>query len=246
MTQNPSQRPVTKSETQLQRIRALLAKAESTSFEAEAEAFTAKAQELMTRYAIDAAMVAAASGSDCGEAGGPIRVQVRVSDPYRAAKSMLLQEVADAGRCRAVMHGRSGISSLVGFREDVDAVELLYTSLLVQAQVALQNAGDTAPVGAHVRSRGFRSSFLYSFAYRIGDRLRAVNREVIDEMRADRGDAFLPVLARREEEVDGFLASMIGPVTVRSVRTFHDPHGWDGGRRAADDARLNAGAIRPG
>ena len=41
----------------LARIRQLLAKAESTTFEAEALAFTAKAQELMTRHAIDAALV---------------------------------------------------------------------------------------------------------------------------------------------------------------------------------------------
>jgi len=43
----------------LNRVRALLAQAESTNFEAEAETFTAKAQELMTRHAIDMAMVAA-------------------------------------------------------------------------------------------------------------------------------------------------------------------------------------------
>src|SRR6202035_1951697 len=37
----------------LARVRSLLAKAESTEFEAEADSLTAKAQELMTRHAID-------------------------------------------------------------------------------------------------------------------------------------------------------------------------------------------------
>ena len=41
----------------LARIRALLAKAEATTFVEEADAFTAKAQELMARHAIDAAAV---------------------------------------------------------------------------------------------------------------------------------------------------------------------------------------------
>src|SRR4051812_34734140 len=45
----------------LNRVRALLAQAESTNFEAEAETFTAKAQELMTRHAIDMAMIVDAS-----------------------------------------------------------------------------------------------------------------------------------------------------------------------------------------
>ncbi|MBT8224522.1 MAG: DUF2786 domain-containing protein [Dactylosporangium sp.] len=41
---------------QLDRVRALLAKAESTSFPEEAEAYTAKAQELMARHRIDCAL----------------------------------------------------------------------------------------------------------------------------------------------------------------------------------------------
>ena len=40
-------------EKKLSRVRALLAKAESSSFPEEAEALSAKAQELMTRHALD-------------------------------------------------------------------------------------------------------------------------------------------------------------------------------------------------
>ena len=47
----------------LRQIRALLAKAENTPFEADAVAFTAKAQELMARYAIDRAIVERREGS---------------------------------------------------------------------------------------------------------------------------------------------------------------------------------------
>ena len=43
----------------LSRVRMLLAKAESTTFEAEAETFTAGAQSLMARHSIDAALLAA-------------------------------------------------------------------------------------------------------------------------------------------------------------------------------------------
>jgi hypothetical protein len=42
----------------LEKVRALLAKAESSEFDAEAEAFTAKAQELMARHSIDHALLA--------------------------------------------------------------------------------------------------------------------------------------------------------------------------------------------
>ena len=43
----------------LDKVRALLAKAESTEFPEEAEAYTAKAQELMARHRIDRAVLGA-------------------------------------------------------------------------------------------------------------------------------------------------------------------------------------------
>ncbi|MEE3919447.1 DUF2786 domain-containing protein [Micromonospora sp. BRA006-A] len=60
----------------LDRVRALLAKAESTGYPAEAEAFTAKAQELMARHSIDAALLDAgptgpAARVGCGSASTP-------------------------------------------------------------------------------------------------------------------------------------------------------------------------------
>ena len=49
-------------ETWVSKVQALIAKAESTEFPDEAEAFMAKAQELMTRHAIDLAMLDGESG----------------------------------------------------------------------------------------------------------------------------------------------------------------------------------------
>ena len=56
----------------LTRIRALLAKAEATGFPEEAEALSAKAQELMARHSIDEALIAARD-----HAGGTAPAQVR-------------------------------------------------------------------------------------------------------------------------------------------------------------------------
>jgi hypothetical protein len=127
----------------LERIRALLAKAESTTFEAEAIAFTAKAQQLMTRHAIDAAVLA---GQTHGKGEGPGAIRVPVDNPYVNVKSLLLQTVAEAGRCRSLIHGRLGLSTVVGLAEDLVAVEMLFTSLLVQAQTALAGAGARSKV----------------------------------------------------------------------------------------------------
>ena len=47
----------------LDKVRALLAKAESTEFPEEAGALTSRAQQLMARYSIDHALLAAQTGS---------------------------------------------------------------------------------------------------------------------------------------------------------------------------------------
>jgi len=113
----------------LEKVRALLAKAESTTFPEEAEALSAKAQELMARHSIDEAMVGAAEGFPDAPAG----VRLPVDEPYAGAKSILLSVVASTNRCRAVWSKELAFSTVLGFASDLAFVEILYTSLLVQA-----------------------------------------------------------------------------------------------------------------
>src|SRR5947208_14146796 len=85
----------------LGKVRALLAKAESTTFDAEAEALTAKAQELMARHRIDTALL----DRDNFDPTAPDGTRIRVENPYAPAKSLLLSLVAEANRCSAVYSG---------------------------------------------------------------------------------------------------------------------------------------------
>jgi hypothetical protein len=121
----------------LAKIRALLAKAESTTFEAEALSFTAKAQELMTKHAIDAAAV---HGGAAHAGAGPSVIRVPVDPPYRKAKAHLVAVVAQSSRCRTVHLGGCDLTEVIGMPSDLAAVDLVFTSLLVQAQTALMRA----------------------------------------------------------------------------------------------------------
>lgn len=223
----------------LQRIRNLLAKAESTTFEAEATALTAKAQELMTRHAIDSVLI------DRGERTKqrPVIVRVPVDPPYVDAKSLLLQVVAEAGRCRTMMLTGLAMSTVVGFPEDVAGVEMLFTSLLVQAQAAVAEAARHAPPGTRTRSQSYRSSFLLSYSQRVGDRLTQINDAVYAEAEAQSGASFLPILRSREAELDDYMSKQFGDLIRSPVRGGRDAAGWASGRVAADNARLNSGDI---
>ena len=224
----------------LARIRALLAKAESSTFEAEATAFTAKAQELMTRHAVDAALVHGGSGKHDER---PISIRIPIDAPYADAKSLLLQTVAETGRCRSVFDFGLALSTVVGFPADVTAVEMLFTSLLLQAQRALADAARRAPAGTRTRSQAYRSTFLLAYTNRIGDRLREINDAVFAEVAGEQGSAFLPVLRSRAGAVDDALAARFGETVTAPVRGGYDAAGRAGGRLAADKAQLNFGDL---
>ncbi|MEV0640853.1 DUF2786 domain-containing protein [Streptomyces sp. NPDC050619] len=216
----------------LTRIRALLAKAEATGFPEEAEALSAKAQELMARHSVDEALIAA--GAPAADAPGACRI--RVEPPYEQAKAVLLDAVADANHCRAVWNEAFGFSTVVGFESDLDAVELLYTSLLVQAQSALTKAEAAQRAGGRRRTKTFRQSFLAAYAHRIGTRVRAAAKTPVSE-------DLLPVLASREVAVTERLDRMFPQTTTTRLRGADDEAGWTEGAQAADRAQV--GHRRP-
>ncbi|MGH9272018.1 MAG: DUF2786 domain-containing protein [Ilumatobacteraceae bacterium] len=223
----------------LNKVRALLAQAESTTFEAEAEAFTAKAQELMARHAIDVAVLWARAASD----ERPTSIRLPIDDPYADIKSLLLHQVAQHSRTRAVWDATHALSTVIGFASDLAATELLYTSLLLQAQTALQVEGGRAGPGARTRSRGFRSSFLLAFTHRIDQRLAAVNAAVHDAAQTEHPGALLPALVARDHAVDDEVARQFAELSSSRVRGGRDAVGWARGTLAADLAHLNAGDL---
>ena len=242
----------------LGRIRALLAKAESTEYEQEAEALSARAQELMAKYSIDHALLTAGSGGK--EAPGGRRVAV--DNPYEAPKVSLLQAVALANRCRVVWFKELGMVTVVGFPADLDVAEMLFTSLLVQAGTAMLRAGAKRDSWGRSRTRSFRQSFLVSYAIRIGERLAEAagqaEREAVAEQRAAAGRGavagdgtagtdLVPFLAARQRAVDDTVNEMFGDtLTSRSSARATDMEGWTSGRAAADLATLSARASVTG
>jgi hypothetical protein len=222
----------------LAKVRALLAKAESTNFPEEAEALTAKAQELMARHRIDRVLL-----DPDGASEEVVGRRIWLDDPYAQAKAGLLASVAATNRCRMVLLGDLGCAHVMGFDTDLEVVEMLHTSLLVQATTALAAAGPQRDGRTgRSRTRSFRQSFLVSYATRIGQRLRDASTRVEDEAAAsDRGGSLLPALARRDERViDASRAAfpharpMLGPSVTNEA-------GWRAGRIAADAADLSVG-----
>lgn len=262
----------TKMDALLERIQALFDKAASTDFDEERDAYTKKAQGLLTKYAIDAAMLSSREV----KADEIIHQRVWVAAPFANARVSLLSAIADAnnlklvrtqGLCNAYFgmdksdyyadmrltptvtekdqfgRGPKGvIATLTGYKSDVEATIALYTSLDLQMAAAKAKAEKPAWENA----KAFANSFIYGFANGIGARLREANREAQAEAIKVYGDELLPALRNRAAAVqDVYEKHYRG--TLRAGR-FHGSTGGGGsaGRSAASRASVGSRSISSG
>lgn len=217
-------------ERTLGRVRGLLAKAESTAFPQEAETLSAKAQELMTKYAIDRVLLETTTVTN----DLPTARRIWLDTPYTDAKALLIDMVTRANRSRAIFAADWGFVTIVGDDPDLDAVELLSTSLLVQATRTMIDTNSTTDQS---RTRAYRKAFLTAYATRIGDRLAAITEATIAE--AD-FPQLLPILATHQQRVDEAVDTYFPTTHTRGI-TIRSPEGWDAGTEAADRAHLDNG-----
>lgn len=163
-------------EKKLRQIRALLDRAahENTPT-AEAEAATAKAMELMAEYGIDQAMV---------DAAGPRKDEIttrmfRLAQPYTYEKACLLGWLGQALRCEASQRSYGSVVTsveLTGFESDIERVDMLFTSLLLQATNGLARAEKPWHEASTTR---FRKNWLTGFAVTVADRVRAIEENAV-------------------------------------------------------------------
>ncbi|MDY7087558.1 MAG: hypothetical protein SYR96_20885, partial [Actinomycetota bacterium] len=141
--------------------------------------------------------------------------------------------------CRAVWMKRFGLVSVIGFAADLDATELLFTSLLVQATRAMTGSGSKTDGTGRNTTRSFRQSFLTSYASRIGERLSTAAQEVTREaVASESAPALLPVLAARSDAVRDAVAEQF-PDLTHVAAAANNREGWAAGRAAADWAVLH-------
>lgn len=253
----------THQDRQLATIRGLLAKAEATEFEQEAEAFFNKASELIARWAIDEAMLW--DGADVGQRENPDELQLRVDSPYLAQKAILVSGVAKANGCRAVRlsggrGARSEIVSVVGFPSDLRWVETLVTSLLVQLTTTMLRS---APRGlTPSASAAWRRSYIVGFAETVTARLTEDRSSAAgtdddrnrtaggggDEAGGDgaaRGDgpSVALVLASRALEVDEDYRRRFPHVRSSWASSGGSASGRSAGQKAGREASLTRGSL---
>jgi Protein of unknown function (DUF2786) len=171
--------PVTEApERLLDRVRKLLTQAEDEGVTpAESQAFTAKAAELMAKYGIDRALLAA----ERPETDQPANRILDIDNPWAREKAHLLSGLASALRCQCILLGGSRPGSrvhLFGFASDIDRTDLLYTSILIQMSHGL--SGARVPEWSS-SPRAWRRSWLLGFATAVISRVREAEHGAVTE-----------------------------------------------------------------
>jgi hypothetical protein len=234
----------------LDTIRKLLAKAERAATVAESETYTAKAVELMARHGIDAALLAAAEpGRD---EIGPLRIAMQ--DPYSAGKARLLGWTAAALGCRWVLHrawgGKVAAVTVFGHASDRERVEMLYTSLLLQATAQLVRVRPPWP-GESVAA--YRRSWLEGFASQVHRRLVEAEERAAAEARAPDSSVSSPgggvalVLADRRRLATLRPSALSGSGRAAGALAGQRADlGGGGGLGTGRTRTLGASGVRPG
>jgi uncharacterized protein DUF2786 len=231
-------------QTLLERVRKLLAKAEGAGVTPEeAQALTAKAAELMAKYGIDRALLAARRP----DTDRPSDRVVEVGNPWARVQGHLLCGVAAAMRCQCVILPGDGPGTRIhvfGFGSDIERAEMLYTSLLLQMW---QGLSQTAPPVGTRSVKAWRRSWLLGFASAVVARVRAAEQAAAsgaDAAAAPPGTTTALVLADRSLVVRRQVQQAYP--RLRKTRLTYTGNGYGAGYSEGQRADIGGTRLRQG
>lgn len=223
----------------LAQVRALLAKAEATEYPAEADLYTAKAAELITKWGLEEALSEAAEQVRL-VAGDRV---IFMEGNYQREKASLLHGVARGMGLRAVTitgtNRRNGGMAvhLFGMGGDLDRAELLFTSLLVQAG---QQVAVARPDFYWENVAAYRRTWFEGFREAIETRLADAREKAV----AETGPGTDLVLVNRSALVDQRVVEVYPK--LRNTRRNLTGSGREHGYRAGQRANISGTAVTNG
>lgn len=227
----------------LDTIRKLLAKAERASTPEEAETFAAKAEELMARYSVDRATVAASEP----QRADVLNTRTITLDGYPLAKAQILQAVAQNLDCVIVLTGLRSkpgrkVARIHGHESNLEAFDVLATSLLLQATTAATAMHKRTP---EVNGRTFRHNFLVGFAARVSHRMAKARRGAVAESAPGTALALVDRAAAVQEHVNSAYHKL-GHTSPSVTHNGSYLAGDEAGKRAdlSSNERVRAGSQR--
>ena len=221
----------------LDRIRKLLAKAEAEGVTVEeAQALTAKAAELMAKYGIDRALLAARRP----ETDTPDNRILEIYNPWARVQAHLLCGLAGALRCQCILlPARDGQRVHVfGYASDIERTDVLYTSVLVQMWHGLV----AAQVPARAENvRAWRRSWLLGYTTAVVAKVRTAERRAEEAATVTETNGAALVLADRSMVIRQNVARAYP--STRKARMTYTGSGYGAGYAQGTRADIGTGRV---
>ena len=228
-----------------EKIRLLIAKAESTEYEAERDAFLAAATRLMVKFGVEEAELRA-SGKAPGEK--IVQESVEFTGNYSAdlisTGTWIAASLGDLRTLKSKNHnGMVRFLYVIGHESDVRFARTLIQSLEAQARAALRRWQREQRKGSRWGSLTDQEkfvanrSFLLGYGSRAGVRVQEARRSAQDDSQPSPGAAL--VLASRQDEVNAWVEEQYPALrTTTQRRRTVDPGAFRVGSLAANSADL--------
>lgn len=256
---NDNEREMT-SDKIIDRVLKLLEKAESTTFDEEAKAFTEKAYELLAKHHIDEAMLDATRERSADAIVGET---VTMRGAYRFEHADLFGSVGIALGFRAIANhnnvrgDRTSMCTWVGWRSEIDTGRMLHASLEVQLVAAAlrwrKERKSRIPSESSCNRYQSQRSFMTGYISSVYDRLLAARRraeQTADSESSEGTGSVALVLVDRRKQVDQFVDKWFNLWKGRASTRKHDAAAYHAGEAEGRSANIgqssvsgNAGAL---
>jgi hypothetical protein len=225
-------------ESKLSMIRKLLDTAASLAEdgnEAAARSYEERAESLLARYGWERAMLP----ENERKAEQITTLVIVVTGAYAIDRRYLLTQIGWAFRCHNhYLRVKGGFRvTLMGFESDLESVEILFTSLQLQALSAMRKAEMPWYETSRVR---FNKSWLLGFANRVHERLEELTATVAQEYKGTGAEL---VVADRSKQVEAAFKAQNPKLKMRKFGGNRADSGVEEGERAADSANLSQTSL---
>lgn len=210
------------------RIAALLAKAEGTNNEAEAEAFTEHAEKLMLQHGLDRAIIAARRSVGTAEPERIVHRYMEFKGTYNRALMVMCHQLTELFQVKSYFfrHRSSSTLKLIGYESDVAQLEILLTSLQLQVASSLTKwwkkfAAESYEFPYYTPTDRYnaRRSFIEGFGNGVYERVMRNRQRGIQEAGSGAELAVVDRLQKVEES--------LGDMKIRAVKTRRSLSDYD-------------------
>jgi hypothetical protein len=212
----------------------------------EAEALSGKAADLMAKYGIERARL----GALHPETDKPADKVYTIEDPYASTKIFLLNGITLAMGGRAVqINGKGGVKLHVfGYQSDLDRIEMMYTSLLVQMHRAMTytERGLSSLERKHIRA--WRRSFMLGYQRAVVSKVRAAEDAARRKAEGDDkpGETSMALVLADRSLVVKTNANQAYPRTKTGGRTTYRGTGYGSGYSEGQKADIGGARVGRG